>query len=98
MTILPSVPEFRRGELNGDGSFDISDAVYLLAALFSSGPPSNCSDAADANDDGAIDIADAILILNALFGTMATIPAPGILDCGPDPTSDGLDCGMAICP
>lgn len=90
-------PQFRRGDVNADGSLDISDAISVLSALFSGGP-TICADASDANDDGTNDIADAILLLSTLFvpGTPPIAePSPG---CGEDPTSDTLDCaGDAGC-
>lgn len=98
-TAVP-VDEFRRGDANGDGGFDISDAVFTLGSLFVPGSPSpGCSDAADANDDGTVDISDAVFELGALFVPGSPPPpAPGILDCGPDPTMDTLTCDTTPCP
>lgn len=92
--------EFRRGDSNGDGGLDISDAVFTLGSLFVPGSPSSpCTDAADANDDGGVDISDAVFSLGALFVPgSATPPAPGSLDCGPDPTMDTLECDTYVCP
>jgi hypothetical protein len=61
--------------------------------LFNSTPVS-CQDAADANDDGNLDIADAVAALSFLFGG-GTLPEP--INCGEDPTIDGLDCTVG-CP
>jgi hypothetical protein len=83
---------FKRGDANGDGGFDIGDAIFLLAALFSGGDPCACDDACDANDDGSTNIADAIYMLTNLFSGGAAPPAPGPNSCGIDPTSDALDC------
>ena len=85
-------PVFKRGDANGDGGFDIGDAIFLLAALFSGGDPCACDDACDANDDGSTNIADAIYMLTNLFSGGAAPPAPGPNSCGIDPTSDALDC------
>lgn len=94
--------EFLRGNSNGDAGFDISDAVFLLAALFTPGAPApECRDAADANDDGTNDISDAVYMLAALFTPgAAPPPAPGPTTCGEDPTMDTLDCATspAVCP
>jgi hypothetical protein len=90
---------FRRGDVNGDGAFDISDPVALLGALFAGAGPLVCADAADSNDDGANDVADAISLLNALFVPGSPPPpAPGPAVCGTDPTVDALGCGATICP
>ncbi|MCA8959290.1 MAG: hypothetical protein KDC38_02205 [Planctomycetes bacterium] len=87
---------FRRGDANDDGGFDISDAIFTLAALFTPGAPlPSCADAGDANDDGGYDISDAIYTLAALFTPGAPLPpAPGTSTCGPDPTMDGLACAV----
>ncbi|MCA8961581.1 MAG: proprotein convertase P-domain-containing protein, partial [Planctomycetes bacterium] len=68
-------PQFRRGDVNDDGSVNIADAIALLTALFGGGFVPACDDAADANDDGGVNIADAIAVLNALFSG-GFIPAP----------------------
>ncbi|MEE2882877.1 MAG: cytochrome c peroxidase [Planctomycetota bacterium] len=90
-------PRFRRGDHNGDGSLDISDALSLLGYIFSNGP-SNCMDAADANDDGGVDVSDAVRVLLHLFGNTGPLPAPhGV--CGSDPTADDLSCDFELgCP
>lgn len=89
---------FRRGDVNVDLEFDLSDAIAQLSGLFSPGsPPFACDDAADTNDDGLLDISDAIYSLAALFVVGAPgLPRPGI-DCGVDLTADALRCGTG-CP
>ena len=55
------------GDINGDGTVDVYDAM-ILAAAFGSGPNSpNWNPNADINGDGTVDIYDAI-ILAAYFG------------------------------
>ncbi|HIA28099.1 MAG TPA: hypothetical protein EYN79_08330 [Planctomycetes bacterium] len=90
---------FRRGDINGDGSVNIADAVTVLNALFVPGSQQpECDDSADANDDGGINIADAVSLLNSLFLPGSPLPPdPGPFDCGIDPTDDGLDCSLYIC-
>jgi hypothetical protein len=84
---------FRRGDANGDGALDLSDAVGILLELFAAAaPPPSCEDADDANDDGRLDVSDPIFFLEALFrgGGLPPAPHPG---CGEDPTPDSLTCG-----
>ncbi len=83
--------DFVRGDCNGDGGHDISDAVFGLEALFSGGQPPSCVEGCDANDDGGFNISDMIYILSGLFsgGPPPPAPYPG---CGPDPTEDSLEC------
>lgn len=103
VTIMSTLPEFRRGDCNSDGATNIADAVYLLGNLFPpvGGTPNvlACVDACDGNDDGGVNIADAVTILGALFG-MPSVPLPAPYPgCGTDPTSDSLDCATySFCP
>lgn len=95
VTVNTGPPDFIRGDCNGDGGFDISDAIASLGGLFSGGV-TNCKDACDCNDDGNYDISDPISALANLFsgGPAPTAPFP---DCGPDPTADPLDCLSYTC-
>jgi hypothetical protein len=85
--------EFVRGDSNGDGEVDISDAVATLLHLFR-GRPQACADAADANDDGALDVTDAVFTLDYLFrgGTAPAFPGP---EAGLDDTADTLACAWS---
>ena len=95
----PVGPTFKRGDCNADGSFNIADAIFMLAALFSGGPAGTCQDACDGNDDGSLNIADAIYVLAALFSGGPSPSAPGTTTCGEDPTTDTLDCASFVaCP
>ncbi len=92
----PEAKDFLRGDVNDDGSLDISDAIAALSHLFSAAPVM-CFDALDANDDGAKNIADPVTLLESLFISGAPLPMP-TLDCGPDPTADALSCQDTSCP
>lgn len=88
-------PEFKRGDCNADGGFNIADEIYMLAFLFSGGPAGPCDDACDQNDDGSQNIADAIYGLAALFSGGPLPPAPGPSVCGEDATdTDPLGCAV----
>ncbi len=91
---------FVRSDANSDGAVDISDAVYMLAALFISGaPPPPCAKSGDANDDGAFDISDAVYTLAALFIPGSPTPPAPHPNCGVDPTADPLECvAFPACP
>lgn len=82
---------FQRGDSNGDGRLDISDAVSTLSFLFLDGPAPGCDDAADSNDDGSVDISDPVYLLVFLFLDGAPPPPPQGA-CGRDPTPDDLGC------
>src|SRR5690606_41905567 len=88
-----SGPQFVRGDVNADGTVDLSDSISLLNGLFRDAGSIPCQDAADANDDGEIDISDPIRIMLFLFqgGSANQIPAPS-QTCGVDGSSDRLTC------
>ncbi|RTZ91459.1 MAG: hypothetical protein DSY92_04470 [Planctomycetota bacterium] len=89
---------FLRGEINGDISVNIADALFLLTQLFSGGPAGTCADASDVNDDGSVNLADPIRLLAYLFsgGEVPDAPFPA---CGVDPTADMLGCvSFGACP
>ena len=94
----PVGPEFRRGDSNGDGAFNIADPVHSLASLFSGGLAPGCMAAADSNADGSFNIADPVKSLGALFSGQLPPPAPGPTDCGEDPADpDLLSCDDYTC-
>jgi hypothetical protein len=72
---------FLRGEANGDGTLDLSDAVFIFGFLFLGTVELGCREALDANDDGAIDLSDAIGVLGHLFlGSPPTLPGMGVCE------------------
>jgi hypothetical protein len=82
---------FVRGDADGNGQVNISDAVVLLGYLFLGEDPVECLDAGDANDSGTINVADAAYCLNFLFrGGM--IPPPPFPNPGLDPSEDRMNC------
>ena len=88
---LPAGNLFRRGDVNGDGPLDITDALSLLQYLFQRGSVPSCRKAADSDDNGGINIGDAVLILQQILGRAQSI-APPFPGCGEDPTPDPLPC------
>ena len=100
LTVRLCPASFRRGDFNGDGGVDISDAIATLGHLFLDGPAPGCAEAADFNDDGGVDISDAIFLLQDLFAPSAgsAIPPPGPFYCGPNPGSHDIGCRSSPCP
>jgi hypothetical protein len=97
-----SGPPFVRGDTNGDGWIDMTDAICIIFYLFGEeGDPSRemltrCLDAADVNDDAevgttGITVADAVFLLRYLFQMDREPPAP-FPSCGVDESPDHLDC------
>lgn len=95
---VEEAPRFRRAEVTGDGSVNLTDPVRLLEGLFLGGPGPECPDAADANDDGKLDLTDAVVTLRWLFQGGEAPGAPGPLACGLDPTPDQLPPCLGHCP
>ncbi len=94
----PIVESFRRGDVNGDQSFNMSDVISGLENLFLYQPsmPITCLDAADINDDGSFNLGDSIFGLYYLFNGGPNPPTP-FQACDEDPTPDTLNCA-APCP
>ena len=84
--------DFRRGDPNGDGKADISDAIVTLGFLFLGNPTKlACDKSADSNDDGKLDLSDPVALLNHLFVGAPAPPEPFRV-CGADATADELSC------
>ena len=81
--IPPSLALFRRGDVNDDGTIDISDAVSSLGSLFlgTRNPP--CLGAANVNGDAEFNIVDPVFLLNHIFLG------------GPSPSAPFPHCGMS---
>jgi hypothetical protein len=103
MTLRKLAPEvvpagaFLRGDSNGDGHLDLSDAVRTLSWLFQASDPLDCHDAADVDDDGRIRLTDAISVLAFVY-LGGPEPSPPFPDAGLDPTDDPLGCARGTGP
>ena len=83
---------FVRGDINGDGKPDLTDAVLLLGHLFLNNPATlDCLKSADCDGNGATDISDPIFLLGYLFlgGSRPPPPHPG---CGTEGKATPLSC------
>ncbi len=83
-------PLFVRGDVDGNGRIQVTDAIGVLLHLFA-GKPANCEDAADVDDDGELRGSDAVRLLSYLFQRGEAPPAP-FPALGTDPTPDGIEC------
>jgi len=81
---------FVRGDSNGDGAVDLSDAILSLLVLYG-GRKTACLDSLDANDDGRVNIADPAFTLLFLFRSGPPLPPP-FPGADFDSTSDSLGC------
>ncbi|MCI0637226.1 MAG: hypothetical protein L0206_25420, partial [Actinobacteria bacterium] len=89
---------FRRGDADGSGGVDITDAISSLGFLFGGTFVPGCLDALDWDDNGDVQITDPIATLTRLFSGGDPAAAPGSDTCGPDPTDDDLEnCVQTAC-
>jgi hypothetical protein len=86
-----SAIRFIRGDVNGNGSVDVSDAIATLGYLFLGNTNVSCRKSADFDDSGSVELSDAVGVLLHLF-IAAPLPPDPFLDCGLDPTADFLTC------
>ena len=62
------VETYSLGDVNGDGTVDIADAVCIVNHIVGKPTPVFIDAVADVNNDGAVDIADAVRIVNLIVG------------------------------
>ena len=97
-TIIPQefLGYFIRGDVYGNGTVDLTDAIGALKYMILGTLEASCEDAIDSNDDGQLTIDDPIHILTVLFLGGTSIPAPAGPRCGVDPTEGSLGCDIAV--
>lgn len=86
---------FHRGDSDGSGSLDLTDAIRILGFLFLGQGELPCLEAADSDDNGSVELTDAVRILNFLFqgGPPPVTPGPPPEPCGADPVGSPVDLG-----
>jgi len=68
-SLKPATPQVVLGDLNGDGTVEVADAVVALQFAVGIGTPTPAQvQAGDLNGDGSIDVADVLLILWLALG------------------------------
>ena len=55
------------GDANGDGTINISDAVFLIQYIFAHGAAPTPLCQGDANGDGTVNISDAVFLIQYIF-------------------------------
>jgi CubicO group peptidase (beta-lactamase class C family) len=60
-------PEYICGDASGDGTVNVSDAVYIINYVFVGGDPPYPLEAGDCNCDGNCNVSDAVWIINYVF-------------------------------
>jgi hypothetical protein len=86
-----------RGDVDGDGNINITDAIALLGYLFQGSTALPCLDAGDADDSGRLNLTDVFRIVNHVLFRGPPV-APPFPDCGLDPSDDRLEsCAGSPC-
>lgn len=70
------------GDVNGNGSIDIGDAVSIVNYLVGKQSATFIEEAADTNNNNDIDIGDAVTIVNYLVGKPSALQTPTSSDQG----------------
>jgi len=83
-SIVPAGALFRRGDVDDNGTLEVTDAVHILLWLFAGAGAPGCFDSADVDNNGSGEISDVVGLLGYLFQA-----GPPPMD--PGPTSCGLD-------
>ncbi len=65
--LFTPAPPYIPGDANGSGAVNISDAVYLIAYIFSGGSAPEPLLAGDANCSGSVNISDAVYLIAYIF-------------------------------
>jgi hypothetical protein len=87
---LAAQSAFLRGDIDGDGSLTLADAVRALKAVLSRSELP-CADAADFTDNGLVQLGDAGLMIEYVLKG-GPPPPPPFAAAGTDPTADGISC------
>jgi len=58
---------FKCGDINSDGTIDITDAVYLINFIYSNGPTPDQIKTAETNCDNEINISDIVYLINYIY-------------------------------
>lgn len=90
-------PEFRRGDVNNDEKWNITDGVIIVKKVFGKDNPGiDCDAAYDVNSDNSLGIDDAVFLLNWIF-RRGDRPADPFMTCGAD-NDTTLGCTSSNCP
>jgi hypothetical protein len=83
---------FYRGDVEQNGTLNVTDAIAIFEFLFSGGAAPGCLEAADLHNDGLVNISDGIGLLGYVFlsGIVPALPGPPIGPCGTDPDEEGM--------
>ena len=66
--IFPTEPEYQRGDVNGDGTVDITDVNMIVNVMLGKTTASSCKGDPNVDGQGGIDIADVNAVINLMLG------------------------------
>lgn len=90
---------FFRGDADGNGRIQISDAILIIGAVAGGLEPRfDCPRIRDADDNGVLNLTDGLPVLGYVFHLDGGPPLPApFLSCGKDTTPDELTCNESNC-
>ena len=69
-------PEVKYGDVNGDSTIDVSDALLICQIYLANVTPTDAQKAAaDVNGDGTADVSDALMVCQYYLGNITGFPA-----------------------
>jgi hypothetical protein len=99
VTCIPALPPghtFLRGDCDGDGIFNLTDAIFGLNYLFLGGQEPPCASACNSDGNEVLNLTDAVYSLIHLF--VGGDPPPGNFpDCDEVPPDEFDDCFRPTC-
>ena len=67
LDFLTPTPDFKKGDVNGDGTVDITDANTLINIILGTDSARNYNGRADVNGDGVVDVSDTNEVINIIL-------------------------------
>ena len=66
--VFPDEPEYQKGDINGDGTVDITDVNMIVNVMLGKITASSCKGDPNVDGQGGIDIADVNAVINIMLG------------------------------
>ncbi|MCQ2289619.1 MAG: dockerin type I repeat-containing protein, partial [Muribaculaceae bacterium] len=67
-SLWPNTPDFKKGDVNGDGEVDVTDANILTNIILGKDSAGNYGGRADVDGNGSVDVSDANMVTNIILG------------------------------
>ena len=68
LVIIPDEPEYKQGDVNGDGNVDVDDVNILINVILGRDDADKYGTRADVNGDSGVDVSDVNTLINLVLG------------------------------